>query len=200
MIEMLITSILGGSALISSTLLFKILKDKEKSSQLEFPDLENEIVNLRLEYDRAKKFKKLTNEKEILEKAINEIYEEKTKPLDTSDFVNKIEENRKKLYFNIPTKEELQEGNIKARYKNQIDNFIRIYKSSPGLYLFKLPKDEHDTSGNIIREVIRSYDCIKEHSYYAFSYLNGSNGIETGAYYTLKIEFNGGSECTHQQK
>lgn len=108
MFGMLITSILAVSALTSSTLLFKMLNVNKKLSQLEFQDLENEIADLRLEYEKAKKFKKLTNEIEVLEKAINEIYEEKTKPLDTSDFVNKIEENRKKLYFNIPTKEELQ--------------------------------------------------------------------------------------------
>lgn len=189
---MLITSILGGSALISSILLFKILRDKEKSSQLEFPDLENEIEDLRLEYDRAKKFKKLNNEKEILEKAINEIYEEKTKPLDTSDFVNKIEENRKKLYFNIPTKEELQEGNIKAYYKKEIDDFIKMHEGEHGYHYLSLEVDEHDNTGSIIREVIRSYRNVKEYSYYASSRPNGNKGIQVERYCSLEVYINKG--------
>ncbi len=85
---------------------FNMRRPTIENTKSDFLDLENEIEDLRLEYDRAKKFKKLTNEKEILEKAINEIYREKDRPLDTSDFIKGIEENRKKLYFNIPTKEE----------------------------------------------------------------------------------------------
>lgn len=192
MIEMLIVSILGGSALMSSTLLFKMLNDNKKLPQLDFPDLENEIEDLRLEYDRAKKFKKLTNEKEILEKAINEIYEEKTKPLDTSDFIKEIEENRKKLYFNIPMKEELQEGDIKAYYKKEIDDFIKMHEGEHGYHYLSLEVDEHDNTGSIIREVIRSYKNVKEYSYYASSHLNGSQGVQVERYCSLEVYINKG--------
>lgn len=170
-----------------------------KNKKSEFPDLENEIENLRLEYDRAKKFKKLTSEKEILEKAINEIYEEKTKPLDTSDFIKEIEENRKKLYFNIPTKEELQEGNMKVYYKKKIDDFIKTHEFPPGYHYLSLLVNEHDTSGDIVREVIRSYDCAKEYSFYATSYLNGSQGVQVERYCTLELNLSGGSECESQR-
>ncbi|PKE40485.1 hypothetical protein [Macrococcoides caseolyticum] len=192
MFGMLITSILAVSALTSSTLLFKMLNVNKKLSQLEFQDLENEIADLRLEYEKAKKFKKLTNEIEVLEKAINEIYEEKTKPLDTSDFVNKIEENRKKLYFNIPTKEELQEGNIKVYYKKEIDDFIKMHEGEHGYHYLSLEVDEHDNTGSIIREVICNYKNVKEYSYYASSRLNGNKGIQVERYCSLEVYINKG--------
>lgn len=192
MFEMLITSILAGSALTSSTLLFKMLNDNKKLNQPEFQDLENEIKDLKIEYEKAKKFKKLTNEKEILEKAINEIYEEKTKPLDTSDFIKEIEENRKKIYFNIPTKEELQEGNIKARYKQEIDDFIKMYEEERGYYHLSLEVDEHDATGSIIREVIRSYKNVKEYSFYVSSDMYGSKGIQVKRHCVLELYINKG--------
>lgn len=171
---------------------FSMRRPTIENTKSDFLDLENEIKDLRLEYDRAKKFKKLTNEKEILEKAINEIYEEKIKPLDTSNFIKEIEKNRKKLYFNIPTKEELQEGNIKAYYKKEIDDFIKMHEGEHGYHYLSLEVDEYDNTGSIIREVIRSYDNVKEYSFYASSHLNGNKGIQVERYCTLEVYINKG--------
>lgn len=197
MIEMLVTSILGVSALISSTLIFKLLNDNRKLPQLEFQDLENEIADLKLEYERAKKFRALSYERDTLIKKINQIYEE-SKPIDTLDFIKKLEENRINLYLNLPTKEEIREGNIKAYYKKEIDDFIKMREEFPGYHYLKLPVDERDTTGSIIREVISSYNNVKEYSFSVNSNMCGSKGIETKALCALEVYISGGSECEIQ--
>ncbi|ARQ07301.1 hypothetical protein MACA111363_11195 [Macrococcoides canis] len=198
MFEMLATSIFGGSVLISSTLLFKMLNGNKKLSQPDFPVLENEIADLKLEYERAKKFRVLSHERDTLKKKINEIYEE-PKPLDTSDFINKIEENRKNLYLNLSTKREIREGNIKAYYKKEIDDFIKMREEFPGYHYLKLPVDEHDTTGSIIREVINTYNNVKEYSYTVDSIMCGSKGIETKALCALEVYISGGRVCESQR-
>lgn len=70
MFEMLITSLFSVSALMSSTLLFKMLHENKKLHQLDFPDLENEIADLRLEYERVKKFRALSHERDALKKLL----------------------------------------------------------------------------------------------------------------------------------
>ncbi|UBH10090.1 hypothetical protein [Macrococcus armenti] len=201
MFEMLITSLFSVSALMSSTLLFKMLHENKKLHQLDFPDLENEIADLRLEYERVKKFRALSHERDALKKAIDVLYEDKSsRHVSTQDLINKVESNRESLNRTLPRlQSDLNKRSIENSYRAIIESFITRYHDSKGTHLLKLPIDEHDTSHDIIREVIRSYDCIKEHSYYAFSYLNGSKGIETGAYYTLRMEIKGGSECESQR-